>query len=290
MRAYYTPAMAGADTGVDTTRKSALVAQSLLDDPLPGVEVADISKADRDAAEILIMASHDLNYVRAVATGDPRPLAESSTLGWTPETYPMAVAHCAAVLSAVYDALEGRNAAALASGIHHARHCEGAGYCTFNAFGAIGAWLTTNLPDARLVIVDLDAHFGGGTHEMIERMHNVSQVDVSTNDYDRYSSPYAWKATPGGYLPVVRKAVAQALSRHPDLVIYNAGVDPFDDGVAAAELAERDAYVAHAFSLAEVPVATVLAGGYTSERLTGEALTDMHRATLRAFADDRVLG
>lgn len=290
MKAYYHPAMTGPDTGVDTTRKAALLARSLETSPAPGLELALIDDDAIVKAETLISQVHDLNYVRSIVTGEPRGLAESSALGWTPGTYPMAVAHTAGVVAAVTDALtSGATGASLSSGIHHARRCEGAGYCTFNAFAAVGAWLTVEHLDTRLAILDLDAHFGGGTHEMIRGMPNVAQVDVSTNSYDRYPSPTAWKATPGGYLPKVRAAVARVLALMPDLVIYNAGVDPFDDGVTAGALAERDAYVARSLALAEIPVIVVLAGGYTSGRLTAEALTGMHRTTLEAFTDDRVL-
>lgn len=285
MKVYYDPAMAGADTGIDTTRKSALIAASLADDPIPGAELADISPAATEHAETLISQVHDLNYVRSIVTGDPRGLAESSALGWSPGTYRMAVAHTAGVVAAVGDALDhGATGASLSSGIHHARRGEGAGYCTFNAFAAVGAWLTIEHPDARLVILDLDAHFGGGTHEMILGMPNVAQVDVSTNDYDRYHSNDAWKSTPAGYRYAVTDAMQRVMSRHPDIVIFNAGMDPFDDGVSFDDLGWRDHTVATALSIAEVPAVVVLAGGYTSDRLSSKRLTAEHRSTLRAFA------
>lgn len=285
MKVFYDPRMADPESGFTTTTKSGVVAGSLTASPIESVTVAAVHPASVGRAESLIAQLHDLNYVRAVVTGDPRALAESSCLGWHPGTYGMAVAHTAAVIDATEEALvSGCASGALSSGLHHARRSEGAGFCTFNGLAAAALWMTLNHPDEKVVILDLDAHFGGGTDELVAPMPNVSQVDVSTNGYDHYSNADAWAANPGEYMASVEVAVTRVLSRLPDLVIYNAGVDPFDDGVPADVLAERDARVSRALALAEVPVAFTLAGGYTSNRLDWNGLTSMHRATIEAFA------
>lgn len=285
MKVFYDPDMAAAAPKRDTTRKSKLIADSLTADPIPGVDLAVIHPAISTLTETLIAQVHDLDYLRALVTGDPRDHAETSTLPWSPDTYRMAVAHAAGVVAATVDAVEGgHTGGTLSSGLHHARRHEGAGNCTINGLAVAALWVTLNHPDVKIVILDLDAHFGGGTADLIEDMPNVSQVDFCTNDWDMYEHPDAVLVTPGSYLPAVDWAIQRSLAKHPDIVIANMGVDPIDDGVTGSQLAARDCCVANRFRLAEVPVVFTLAGGYTSNVTDDDDLVHLHRTTIGAFA------
>jgi histone deacetylase 11 len=71
---------------------------------------------------------------------------------------------------------------------------------------------------------------------------------------------------------VVRDFLPDALDAvHPDLVIYNAGSDPFvHDPLAGhrltmSDLAERDLLVVSLVRERSIPVALVLSGGYSAE-------------------------
>ena len=68
-----------------------------------------------------------------------------------------------------------------------------------------------------------------------------------------------------------------------DLVLYNAGMDPFDSGVSKGMLEIREQKVAEWAAAGEHPLVFALAGGYTS-RLSMAELVDLHLLTVGAFA------
>ena len=74
------------------------------------------------------------------------------------------------------------------------------------------------------------------------------------------------------YLGIVRESLPYVLENdRPDLVIYNAGSDPYvGDPLArlrltASDLAERDLLVASLVQERSIPLAMVLSGGYSAE-------------------------
>jgi hypothetical protein len=82
-------------------------------------------------------------------------------------------------------------------------------------------------------------------------------------------------------------------SRAPafDLCLYNAGMDPHEDcpigglrGITRAILAERERLVFDWCRRLRLPVAFVLAGGYTGPALDEHGLVELHRLTLAAAA------
>lgn len=283
MKVLYDPRMVSAEAEVETTRKSALIAADLRSDPVPGVTVTDsIPDPQVELAASLIARYHTPFYVESVARGRPVGSAESNGLTWGPKLAQCATAHVAAMVAAAAEAAEhGRNVAALASGFHHARSERGFGYCTFNGLAVAARWLVDSNPDLRVAILDLDAHCGGGTAEMIAGT-GITHVDVALSGYDQH--PAATLSNPAWYLADVDRAIKDVLNTHPDIVLANMGVDPTTDfGVSAADLAERDRRVAVSMDAAEVPVALCLAGGYVKGQVTPERLVGLHRATITQF-------
>jgi histone deacetylase 11 len=74
------------------------------------------------------------------------------------------------------------------------------------------------------------------------------------------------------YLWIVRESLPAVLDEvRPDLVVYNAGSDPYEGDplaryrLTAADLAERDLLVVDMVRERGVPLAMVLSGGYTAE-------------------------
>lgn len=284
MKVFYDPAMAGTDIEFDTTRKSRLVAESLAANPIDGAEIAAIHPAVTAATEALAAQVHDLNYLRALTTGQPPGLAGGNGFDWDPGVYPMAIAHAAGVVAAVVDAAEsGLTGCTLSSGLHHARRGNGCGYCTINGIAVACWWVRLNQPDVRVGILDVDAHCGGGTAEMIAGMGDVTQVDVSVNSFDFHPAATMVRR-PDTYVPAVEAALTSLLGTHPDIVIVNAGVDPVDHGITAAQLTERDHLIAERLDHCDIPAVVTLAGGYTSRSLDEAGLVDLHRTTIGAFA------
>ena len=164
-----------------------------------------------------------------------------------------------------------------AGGSHHARRAQGAGFCTFNDVGVAASLLLAESRVERILVVDLDVHQGDGTAEIFageprvftfsmhgERNYPIrkiaSDLDIGLPDG---TDDEAYLATLRQALPVVTKRAA------PDLVFYNAGVDPhFEDRLGRMKLSdeglrERDRTVIGYFRDRNIPVCGVIGGGYS---------------------------
>ncbi len=288
VRVCYTSAYVGAATAFETTRKARWVAESLASQPIAGVELVGndpLSVADVERV-------HDPAYVAAVRSGQPRALAESQGFGWDPQLWPMVLASNGGVLAAAVRAMADGVAGSLSSGLHHARRGQGAGFCTFNGL-AIAALKAIDAGARRILIVDLDAHCGGGTHSLLGSHPSIRQLDVAVDSFDRYEPVGAntldLVGTAVDYLPTIERRLAAAKDESFDLCLYNAGMDPHQDcpvgglaGIDGALLQRREEIVFDWCRRRRLPVAFVLAGGYIGDRLDQPGLVALHRLTLAA--------
>jgi len=192
--------------------------------------------------------------------------------------------------SAALTALEEGVAESLSSGLHHARAHTGAGYCVFNGL-VVAALAARSAGAKRVLILDLDAHCGGGTASLIADLVGIEQVDVSVNGFDSYSSTdnaHLTMATGKNYLQVIGQEIEQIA--HPetiDLVLYNAGMDPHEHaggliGITSQVIEQRESMVFDWLAQNNIPVAFTLAGGYLSANLEMDGLVDLHAFTLNA--------
>jgi acetoin utilization deacetylase AcuC-like enzyme len=272
----------------DTTRKSAAVAAKA--ENMANVEIVDPSQFYA-ATEELVTRNHRTGYVLAVKSGEPYHLAESQGFMWDEGIYTMAIAHNAGVVASVNTVLnnpEHRVAGSLSSGLHHAKWDSGDGFCTFNGV-AIGAWAAADLGAERILIFDFDAHCGGGTNEV--RPKQTVQVDISVSPFDRYEPTddsrlvildYADDAL---YLKTIKAGLEYASSLGSfDLMIYNAGMDPYNSGISQNALAQREQMVANWVTETNTPSVFTLAGGYTWGGVTMDELADLHCLTIEQFA------
>jgi acetoin utilization deacetylase AcuC-like enzyme len=286
----YSPAYTGAALAFETTRKARWVAESLAADPIPGLALrANAALPPRELLRI-----HARDYVDAVRTGTPRALAQSQGFPWDPGLWPMVLASNGGALAAARRARATRGVAGcLASGLHHARRGRGAGFCTFN--GLALAALDAAEAGARVLVLDLDAHCGGGTHSLVGAQPGVRQLDIAVDAFDRYApsgeNTLDLLTRAEDYLPTLSRRLAALASVPFDLVLYNAGMDPHEGcavgglaGIDAALLAKREALVFGWARRRHLPVAFVLAGGYLGPGLDRDGLVRRQRLTLAAAA------
>ena len=270
----------------DTTRKSGRIAEAIR---AGGADVSVVDPGNfTERANELIRSVHDRAYVDAVTDGWPRGLATSQGFEWDPGIPTMAVAHSAGLVAAVTDVLSGagRVAGSLSSGLHHARAGRGAGFCTFNGL-AVASLAASGLGTERILVLDLDAHCGGGTRSMADRSR-VVQIDVSTIGFDRWQpegDDALLIADRSDYLGQIDAALGLADRAGPfDLVLYNAGMDPVtDSGVGVDDIETREQRVADWARRHDYPLVFALAGGYTSGRVSMDELADLHLTTVRSF-------
>jgi acetoin utilization deacetylase AcuC-like enzyme len=290
----------------DTTRKAAWVADAVRD--LPHVTLAPPSPDwSHIAIEAAIRRVHAATYVDALATGRPRELAESQGFAWDPGLWTAVRASTAGIVSAV-DVVVGAAARAgdgprlsgsLSSGMHHARHDRGAGFCTVNGL-VVAAAHAVAAHGVDVTILDVDAHAGGGTDSLL-RLHGatlgldrVRHLDLTTKPFDSYVAlpprpgdvnieDVALNGDDDAYLAAVDRLLDLLPTGPGHLVLHNAGMDPYP-GVTFDGLEERERRIAAALAAREVAGVFVLAGGYTWDASPDEVARS-HAFTVRAFAD-----
>jgi len=293
VRVYYSPAYVGSGYAFDTTRKSKWIAESLSESPIPNTELVEPHPLTVDQ----VATVHELSYIRAVETGIPRGLAESQGFSWDAGLWPMVLTSNGGAVAAALTALEQGLSGSLSSGLHHARSGKGAGFCTFNGL-VIAARKALEVGAKSVLILDLDAHCGGGTASLIADEPRVWQIDVSVNSYDSYSSSDRVRldivSRSSDYLPTVQQRLDDANRRELefDLCLYNAGMDPCEDcstgglaGISREVLARRERMVFEWCRDRRLAIAFVLAGGYVGPRLDERELVELHRLTLLCAAE-----
>ena len=290
VRVFYSPEYVGSEYDFATTRKAKWVADSLTSLPMPAVELVSPPSLSYEQ----LIQVHAPAYVEAVQTGLPRHLAESQGFDWDAGLWPMVLASNGGAVAAALEALRSGVSGSLSSGLHHARREEGAGFCTFNGL-VLAAREALAAGAGSVLILDLDAHCGGGTASLIAEEPRIWQLDVSVCDVDSYQSRE--RATlrmvreAGEYLGEIERGLHDVQRRGPhfDICLYNAGMDPYEGcdigglrGITSEMLCAREQLVFDWCREREWPIAFVLAGGYKGDRLTKEGLVDLHRLTLSA--------
>jgi acetoin utilization deacetylase AcuC-like enzyme len=276
--------------GVDTREKSAWIAERLSATPIPGVRLVVPASATAEQ----IGQAHDPRYVRAFFNGHPMREADRNGMGpWSTDLRTSVLASIGGVIASARTSYTKKvNSGSLSSGLHHARFSFGAGFCTFNGL-VIAATELLKLGARRVLILDLDAHCGGGTASLIEGMNGVEQVDIGVSSFDSYASTHnsvLTRSSGATYLPDVQN-VLQLIADPTsiDVVLYNAGMDPHErcstggsEGITTRDLETREQLVFAWAASHGIPVSFALAGGYSGRRLSKDELVDLHLMTVTA--------
>ena len=192
-------------------------------------------------------------------------------------------------------ALERGLACHLAGGTHHAHPDFGSGFCIFNDCAVAARVLLATGEVQRILIIDLDVHQGDGSATCFQHDPRVTTLSVHAasnfplrkvqGDID---IPLADGTGDDDYLSAIADSLPNALdTTAPDLVLFNAGVDPHrDDRLGRLALSDmglmmRDRLVLDACLRRRVAIATVIGGGY--DDLT--PLVQRHAIVVRAAAE-----
>jgi acetoin utilization deacetylase AcuC-like enzyme len=240
---------------------------------------------------------HAPAYVSAILEQTLDPVAERRLgLPVTPAVALRARASAAGTLLTARLALEHGLACNTAGGSHHAFADFGSGFCVFNDVAVAAAVLVAEGSVHRVLVVDLDVHQGDGTAAIFQGDPRVFTFSVhcranfparkQQGDLDVALDPETGDAT---YMAVLEAALPDLLDRvRPDLVFYNAGVDPHADDLLGRlalsddGLARREALVLEACRSRGLPLACVLGGGYAA---TLDAIVARHAILHRVARD-----
>lgn len=281
-------------------RKFALIAEELRAWPdLEFIEPAPVSEDD-------LLRVHTREYIDAVKTGEPRELAESQKFPWSPQLFPSVCLTSGGCLAAARRALRDGVSAALVSGFHHSCADHGEGFCTFNGLIVAADALLAAGEIKRFAVLDMDLHYGNGTAQLAATRPHVLAVSVYGNDFvsnvpyrdvtirrHEDGANHRSFALPAGcdratLLCTMEEAFPLLADFQPDLLLYQAGADPYREDPYSPLALDHDDLLARderVFAFARqhrLPLAWVLAGGYTEDV---SKVVRVHVNTFRAWRE-----
>lgn len=181
-------------------------------------------------------------------------------------------------INAARHALTNAAASNLAGGTHHAFPDRGEGFCVLNDVAvAIRVLQRENLAK-RFLIVDCDVHQGNGTAFIFKNEEEVFTFSMhGAKNYPLFkeiSSLDLELADGTGdeeYLEILQETLPRIFLHNPDIIFYLGGADPFENDklgrlkISMKGLRRRDEIVLEYAREREVPVVTIMSGGYAAD-------------------------
>jgi len=237
-------------------------------------------------------------YIHALYHGSLPPKMQKQTgLPWSLELIHRTRTAVGGTILTAQLALEYGLACNTAGGTHHAFPDHGSGFCLLNDLAITARMLQSEHLAEKILIVDLDVHQGDGTaaafrdNESVftfsmhcernfpfRKQESTLDVALSENTGDR-----TYLTSLEEHLPKILK------SFQPDIVLYDAGVDPhFSDRLGKLSLTDdglrkRDHFVIEQCILHEIPVACVVGGGYDEANALAVRHTILHHTAVELY-------
>uniref|UniRef100_H3AMK7 Histone deacetylase 12 n=2 Tax=Latimeria chalumnae TaxID=7897 RepID=H3AMK7_LATCH len=249
------------------------------------------------ASKDLVCCVHTEEYVNKFFSGKTTTEEQRRTgFQWSEGIVSRCRLETGGTVLATQIALERGLACSTAGGTHHAFPNYGSGFCLLNDLAvAAKLCMDSSVPKKKILIVDLDVHQGDGTAFIFGNEPNVFTFSVhcgknfpfrkQQSDLDVSISE---GVEDGEYMDIVQTYISWLLdSFRPDVVLYDAGVDPHkEDELGKLKLTDdglfqRDHYVIDTVVSKGIPIATVIGGGYTRDI---DKLASRHTIVHRAAA------
>lgn len=239
-----------------------------------------VLKSPRSVTREQLLQIHDAQYLDELWGKHPRFLASI-------------LASTGGVLAALDQAMIDGASGTLSSGLHHAQRGADNGLCYLNGLALVVLAAIEKYGLTDVGILDTDAHWGGGTFQLVGSNPKVRISDVTVSNFDSWQSSESrhhlkMVNDPSVYLDEVKKALTHL--EGVDFLVYNAGMDPFEDcgiggmrGITREILEERERLVAQWCLDTKTPALFTLAGGYTGTNLDLEGVARLHLPTIREF-------
>lgn len=231
-----------------------------------------------EAAEDDLLLAHDAAYIHGLNDGsiDPKAMRRIG-FPWSEQIPRRGRRTVGGALAAAQTALDVGLSGQLAGGTHHAHAGFGAGFCIYNDFAVVGRKLLAENRVERIAIVDLDVHQGDGNAAILAEDRRIFILDA----YGEKNFPFRkvpatlnipFPDNPGdaAYLDRVAEALPQVWNFAPDLVLYQAGVDPLaEDSLGRMDLSfdglmARDRMVLEGCRERGIPCSMGIGGGYST--------------------------
>ena len=224
--------------------------------------------------------SHRIDYINKVERNElTKDDLRLINLPWSERLRERSFLETEGTLLTAKEALKNGLACHVGGGTHHAHYEHGFGFCVFNDL----AYTAINLINQKLVkkilILDLDVHQGDGTIDMCKKYSSIFTCSVHSESNFPYEKKQGSmdvslrsEMKDEEYLQILNSALETIQKKMiPDIVLYDAGVDVFaNDKLGNLKLSlegikKRDHLVLDHFRKLDIPVATVIGGGYSKD-------------------------
>ncbi len=201
-------------------------------------------------------------------------------------------------INAAKHALKNGVASNLAGGTHHAFPNRGEGFCVLNDVAVAVEVLKRDKLAKRFLIVDCDVHQGNGTAFIYKNDETVFTFSIhGAKNYPLFKEvsnldiELPDKTFDNEYLETLNEALPRVFLHNPDIIFYLGGADPFERdklgrlSLTKRGLMKRDEAVLRFAKEREIPIVTVMSGGYAQDI---NDTVEIHCNTIRAVK--KVLG
>ncbi|XP_078347243.1 uncharacterized protein SYNPCC7002_A1628-like isoform X2 [Oculina patagonica] len=242
---------------------------------------------------------HDHDYVDGFIRGSI-PLYEMRKTGfhWSEGLFKRCFLEVGGTMLAAKLAMEYGLACSTGGGTHHAFPSHGSGFCMLNDLAVTAKDMIDSKVVSKILIVDLDVHQGDGTAFIFKdndsvftfSMHCEKNFPLRKQQSD-LDVGLDCGLNDDQYLNIVRDYLPWLLDTfRPDLVLYDAGVDPHQDDALGKlcltdqGLFDRDVAVIKMTLSRGIPCATVIGGGYDDDiDVLGRRHSIIHRAAVKVW-------
>ena len=194
-----------------------------------------------------------------------------------PKIYEHALRSVGAAIEAARTALRGeRSFSLMRPPGHHATRDRAMGFCYFNN-AAIAALDALDNSAKRVAIWDFDAHHGNGTEAIVANNSQVAFASIhqfpgypgtGTKSFANVTNYPLGPGTPRNHhVDVAKRTLEKLVAFKPDLLLVSAGFDAYarDPLVQMTLEAEDFSTFGECLHQLDIPVATILEGGYSDE-------------------------
>ncbi len=245
-----------------------------------GVATLDQFHCPNIATRAQIELCHTPNFVDSYLTGSiDRKAMRRIGFPWSAALVTRTRTALGGTILAAKLALEHGLAANTAGGTHHAHASFGSGFCIFNDIAVAARVMQREGRAEKILLVDLDVHQGDGSATIFQGDDSVFTFSMHCQKnfpFRKRPSDLDVGLTVGleddDYLRTLASYLPDLLTQvKPDLVLYDAGVDPHvDDALGKLALTDeglyrRDRYVLEQCTRRGHPVACVIGGGYAKD-------------------------
>ena len=274
-------------------KKFELVRDQLLEENTLSVsEIVEPKPAD--IKDVLLVHTED--YINRLRCGN-LTAKEVRRLGlpWSGSLVRRSFLAVSGTINAARSALQTGVSSNLAGGTHHAFPDRGEGFCVLNDVAIAIRVLQRENFAKKFLVVDCDVHQGNGTAFIFQgepeiftfSMHGAknyplfkenSSLDIELPD----------KTSDAEFLETLSEALPRIFLNEPDIIFYLAGADPFEKdklgrlNLTIEGLRQRDKLVLEYAKKLEIPIVTVMSGGYA---LNIRDTVEIHCNTIRAVKE-----